>query len=91
MPTSLAEDRRGARLTLVRASVPVASTSMPRSAGTQARPLSDAPAAPRASVAQLPAPPSGRRVAGAVLLVTALGTVLLAALAASATLAWAGG
>lgn len=99
MPTSLAEARGGARLALVRerpaaaspvtarATVPSASSSGRTSMACAEWVEGDGPPAARDGAATTG---TRGRVAGAIVLVTLLGTVLLATLVASATLAWAG-
>lgn len=104
MPTWLASARGESRLALVRDVPDVAHGSAAPTA--PARPAAgvrmaahrdDTPAGGESWSSSLPwsttrgAAGSSRRLVGAVALVAALGTVLLAALAASATLAWAGG
>jgi len=100
MPTSLASARGESRLALVRDVPGVAHGSAAPPAPARPAPgvrtmtprvdasdASESSPFPPAHGVQAPA----RRLVGAVALVAALGAVLLAALAASATLAWAGG
>jgi hypothetical protein len=103
MPTFLADARGGARLALVR-ELPVAARPVSAQSTAPSPSWSDpawlrdarkvagtaAGAVPSAAMGGAATSGSRGRVAGAVVLVTLLGMVLLAALAASATLAWAG-
>ncbi len=102
MPTSLASARGESRLALVRDVPDVAHRTAVPATPAPVRPASSLRVAARrddaseagesspfSTTREEPAP--SRRLLGAVALVAALGTVLLAALAASATLAWAGG
>lgn len=103
MPQSLATARGESRLALVREGRDVGEVAdaarRPRNAGDERMRARSLGAAAPPSRAAEPSPfstaPGARltspRIVGAVALISALGTVLLAALAASATLAWAGG